>query len=406
MIRLGFGILQAIQAIRAFRLRSVFCVISVALGIGAITLIVAATEGAYKRAYDIVDRFGPDAVLILGGSEEMRALGRRERTISLADVEALRNAFPTAYLVVPMTSMGGVTVSYRSRKHRTRITGSTAEYSRSWSWPVVTGRDLTPEDVRSSRNVALLGQRVVQELFPDTDPIGKFFFVRKLAVRVVGILQERGATGAGHNLDDRIVMPLTTMMKKLLNEKHRVYAVRMRFLDQRNIGRHREEIRTFLRKRHRIQKGEPDDFRILSSKEIVRFLVALTGSLVIFIGVTGVISLIVAGFVLANLFLLSVNERVPEIGIRRAVGATRSDILWQFLCEAVFLTLLGGLLGFGIGLAAGPLLKRIADFPIHFSWKAFVLGLSLSLMVGLLFGLQPARRAAAVQPIQAVRQGG
>lgn len=402
---LWFQLADAWRAVRAYRLRAVFCTLSVALGVGAITIIVAATEGAYKRAYDMVDRFGPDAMLLFGESEEARATGRRERVITLEDVEALQQAFPTAYLVVPMSSRADMIVSYRSRKHQTRLTGATADYSRSWSWPVTDGRDLTEQDIKGMRNVALIGRTIVQELFPDEDPLGKSIFVRNQAVQVVGILEERGSAGPGHNLDDRIVMPITTAMKKILNEKDRVQAVRLRFVDPKRMEHFEAEVRQFMRKRHQLQEGQPDDFRIVSPREIVKFLVALTGSLVVFIGITGLLSLVVAGFVLANLFLLSVSERIPEIGIRRSVGARRRDILLQFLCEAVALTALGGVLGFGIGVLGGPLLQTIAGFPMHFSWKAFVVGMFMATLVGVVFGLQPARKAAAVHPIEAVRKG-
>ncbi|MEJ5349747.1 MAG: ABC transporter permease [Desulfosoma sp.] len=405
MKRFWLQCVDAWRAVRAYRLRAVFCSLSVALGVGAITIIVAATEGAYKRAYDMVDRFGPDALLLFGESEEARATGRRERTITLEDVEALRQAFPTAYLVVPMSSRGDVIVSYLNRKHQTRLVGTTSGYSLSWSWPVTEGRDLTEQDVKGMRNVALIGRTIVQELFPDEDPIGKSIFVRHLAVQVIGVLEERGSTGPGHNLDDRIVMPITTLMKKVINEKDRVQAVRMRFVNPKRMEHFEAEVRQFMRKRHQLQEGQPDDFRIVSPREIVKFLVALTGSLVIFIGITGLLSLVVAGFVLANLFLLSVSERIPEIGIRRSVGARRRDILFQFLSEAVTLTLLGGLLGFGIGVLGGPLLKTVADFPMYFSWKAFAVGMIMATLVGVIFGLQPARKAAAVPPIEAVRKG-
>ncbi len=155
--------------------------------------------------------------------------------------------------------------------------------------------------------------------------------------------------------------------------------------------------------RHKIPPEEPDDFTIISPKEIIKFLVALTGSLVIFLGVTGIISLTIAGFVLANLFLLSVRERTTEIGIRRAVGAKRQDILLQFLGESVTLTTVGGLLGFILAIASSKLLMSIAEFPIYFSWKAFVVGLLLSWIVGIVFGLQPANKAANLKPIEAIR---
>jgi len=198
-------------------------------------------------------------------------------------------------------------------------------------------------------------------------------------------------------------MPITTVMKKLQNEAKYVAVLRVRFEDQENLDRRVEELKTFLRAQHRIPDGESNDFQIFSSKDIIKFLVALTGSLVVFVGIVGIISLIVAGFVLANLFHLSVRERTGEIGIRRSVGAKRRDILFQFLGEALLLTTVGGLCGFLLGVAASELLQYVEAFPIHFSWKAFAVGLSLSWLVGIVFGLQPASRAANLEPIEAIR---
>jgi putative ABC transport system permease protein len=192
-------------------------------------------------------------------------------------------------------------------------------------------------------------------------------------------------------------------MRKLQNETKYVSALRIRFIDQENLYSYLEELKIFFRKRHGIPEGEPDDFTIISPKEIIKFLVALTGSLVVFLGITGVISLIVAGFVLANLFLLSVKERTKEIGIRRATGAKKNDILLQFLFESVVITTIGGILGFILALLSSKLLMLIAEFPIYFSWKAFVVGLLLSWVVGIGFGLQPAKRAADLNPIEAIR---
>ena len=394
---------QSLRAVKAFKLRTSFCLISVALGIASITIIVAATEGAYKKAFDIVALFGPDSVLVIGGSEEARAIGEREKTLTLADVEAVEESFPHAYLVLPMTAAANINVSYRQNKHQTFVVGSTADYSRGWTWPVVQGSDLTEEDVRGGRNVALLGVQVVRNLFGDGEPIGKYIIVKGIPVQVVGVLTERGTTPTGANMDDRVVMPITTVMRKLLNERKYVSVLRVRFTDQARLAHHQEELRLFLRQRHNLPDGEPDDFRVISPKEIILFLVALTGSLVLFLGLVGFISLLVAGFVLANLFLLSVKERTKEIGIRRAVGATRGDIRLQFLGEAVVITTLGGLAGFIIGILGSKVLTFVAEFPIHFSWKAFAAGLVLSWLVGIGFGLKPAATASNLNPIEAIR---
>lgn len=394
---------QSFKAVRSFKLRTFFCLISISLGIASIVIIVASVEGAYKRALELVSRFGHDSLLIFGGSEEARAL-QRQRTITLDDVEAVRTTFSTAYLVVPMTSVNNVSVSFRDRKYQTQVIGSTDDYSKVWTWPVIQGSDLNETDIKGLRNVGLIGQHLLKELFGDEEPIGKYIIVKGLPVQIIGILSERGTAASGQNLDDRIVMPITTVMRKLQNETRYISAFRIRFVDRENLELHRRELRDFLRMRHSIPPDEPDDFRIVSSKEIIRFLVALTGSLVAFLGIVGVISLIIAGFVIANLFLLSVRERVPEIGIRRAVGARRQDIFLQFLGESIMITSVGGLIGFLLALGASRFLKLIADFPIYFSWKAFVVGLILSWVVGIGFGLQPARYAASLSPIEAIRK--
>ncbi len=395
---------QSIRAIQAFRLRTLFCLLSVALGISSITIIVAATEGAYKKALEIVDRFGPDGLLILGGSEQSRAIGQREKTITIDDVKAMQQAFPTAYVVVPMASERDVQVSYKDRKYQTRVIGSSNDYSRAWSWPVIQGSDFTEEDVKGLRNVGLIGQHLLTELFDDEDPVGKYILLRGIPVQIVGVLSERGITPAGQRIDDRIIIPYTTLMKKIQNEHKYVTGVRMRFSDKEHLYQYADELTQFLRKRHRIPLSDPDDFRIISPKEIIKFLVALTGSLVAFLGVVGIISLIVAGFVLGNLFILSVKERAKEIGIRRSVGAKKSDIMVQFLGEALILTTAGGILGFVFGYLSSKLLVLIAEFQIYFSWKAFAIGLILSWIVGVSFGLQPASRAANINPIEAVRE--
>ena len=395
--------LQSIRAVRAFKLRTFFCLMSVALGIASITVIVAATEGAYQKAFEIVDRFGPDALLIFGGGEEARAAGQRQKTITLDDIEAVRESFYSAYLVVPMTAMRDVQITYRNNTYQSLVVGSTSDYSRVWSWPVIQGADFTEEDVRGLRNVGLIGQFLARELLGVEDPVGKTILINKIPVQIVGVLSERGTTPAGDRLDNRIIIPITTLMRKLQNETQYVSAMRIRFLDQQNLSAYVGEVRSFLRERHSIPRDEPDDFTIISPREIVKFLVALTGSLVAFLGVTGLIALVVAGFVLANLFLLSVRERSKEIGIRRAAGAKKRDILMQFLGESVLITTLGGFAGFLLAVVSSKLLTMIAQFPIHFSWKAFAIGLFLSWAVGIGFGLQPANRAANLKPIEAIR---
>lgn len=394
---------QSLQAVVALKIRTFFCTLSIAIGISAITIIVAATEGAYQKAFEIVETFGPDSIFIIGGSEKSRGIVQRPKTLTLADAEAIRSSFATAYMVVPITTVQDVIVSYKGNRYSAPVVGTTSDYSRSWSWPVVEGSDFTQEDLLRLANVALLGHETMRELFGEENPVGKTIQIRRIPVQVVGVLLERGAAQGGGNMDNRVVMPLSTVMKKLQNEAKYVSFMRVRFEDQENLEYRVEELKVFLRAQHRLPDGEPDDFQIFSPKDIIKFLVALTGSLIAFVGIVGIISLAVAGFVLANLFHLSIRERKGEIGIRRSVGAKRRDILIQFLGEALIITTAGGLCGFLMGVAAARLLQYVEAFPIHFSWKAFVIGLFLSWLVGIVFGLRPASQAAHLEPIEAIR---
>jgi putative ABC transport system permease protein len=395
--------IHSLKAVQAFKLRTLFCLTSVALGIASITIIVAATEGAYKKAFDLVAMFGSDPLLVLGGGEQQRAIGQRKSTLTLDDVKAAQQAFSTAYLLVPMTTNSTINASYKNNKYQTRVIGSTAGYSRAWNWPVIHGSEFAEADLETLKNVGLIGQYLSRQLFGEEDPVGKYILVKRIPVQIVGVLEARGTAPTGENLDDRIVMPLTTVMTKIRNDSRYISLFRIRFEDQDNLYRHAEQLRLFLRARHGILPDEPDDFRVISPKEIIKFLVAITGSLVAFLGITGVIALLVAGFVLANLFLLSVQERTKEIGIRRSVGARKRDILLQFLGESVLITTAGGVLGFVLGVLASKLLMLLADFPIYFSWKAFAIGLLLSFLIGIGFGLQPASKAANLKPIEAIR---
>ncbi|MBF0458683.1 MAG: ABC transporter permease [Nitrospirae bacterium] len=404
MNRLINNIRSAMYAVVSFKLRTFFCLFSVSLGIASITVIVASVEGAYQKAYDFVEKFGPETVLVFGGSEEQRATGEKMKALTLSDIKAIEEAFPTAVLVVPIAMKGGTGISYKDVKSQTLIIGSTEDYSRSWAWPVMEGSDLSHEDVAFGKNVCLIGNQVAVTLFKDASPIGKTILINtKIPCRVTGVLSDRSASQMGLNLNDRIIIPIGVSMKKLMKDTKYISAIKIKYQTGRSLKHWIEELRLFLRDRHQLKEGQSDDFTIVSPEEIIRFLAALTGSLVVSLGISGIVSLVVSGFVLANLFLLSVKERTGEIGIRRAVGAKKRDIFNQFIIESSLITSAGGVLGFLMGYGGSRLLASIADFPMHFSWKAFVIGFALSVVTGLVFGAAPARAAANLSPIEAIR---
>jgi len=394
---------NALKAVAAFKARTLFSLISVALGIAAVTLIVASVEGAYKKAHDIVIKFGPDSLLVFSGSQTQRAFRERPNTMTLDDARYIEKSLATASRVVPMASVNDLPVSYKNKRHQTTVIGTKTGYTESWRWPVSIGRDLMEEDINNYHNVCLLGTYVANLFFPAQDSLGNYILVDRIPCRVIGVLSERGAAPTGRNLDDRIIMPLTTVMKKIQHETRYINSIRVLFRGEKFLKPGTEKVRQMLRERHGLKDGEEDDFTMITPDEIIKLLFRLSGTLVIFLSVTGLVTLIVAGFVLANLFVLSVSERTQEIGIRRAVGAKKKDIFYQFLAEAVVITLAGGVLGFVMGISGSYLLVKIAEFPLHFSWKAFAVGLVLSLAVGIGFGIQPAKKAADLNPIEAIR---
>ncbi|WP_333473511.1 ABC transporter permease [Desulfovibrio subterraneus] len=397
---------MALTVLWAYKLRSAFVIAAIALGIASLTVIIAAHDGANRRADEITDNFGPDALLILGADITNRAVGQRSYTLTWNDAQRIRQSLPGTYLVVPMQAQYDVSASYGNNKWGVRsVIGATDNYGESWNWPLAEGRDISATDVEQGARVCLLGDSVAKELFGDTSPVGKSFFLNKIPFTVAGVLTPRGLAGGGGNLDDRIIIPLTTMMQRFGVERRYFRALRIKFVDAERMDDNVINLESLLRHLHGIREGEPNDFTILSAVEVQKFLSMIKGGLTIFLGITAAAAILVGGFVLANLFYLSVSERMREIGLRRALGADRNAIITQFLIEAVALTVIGAVVGIFIGLAMGQMLARLGLIEIHLSWKIFSYALASATAVGLIFGLRPARHAADMDPIQALRGG-
>ena len=397
------------QALLAHKARSFFVVAAVAMGIAALTVIVASVDGARRKALEIVDFFGPDAVLVLGGDIENRPVGQRLNTLTWSDARAIARSLPGAYAVLPMRSVRAVTLRYGNKNHEApTVVGATENYAATWNWPLSEGRDLSADDIAHGAKVALIGDAPAKALFGDASPIGRTVMVKNLPVQIVGRLSYRGFTGGGSDVsvDDRLIMPISTLTQRFNLDRNYFRGLRVRFHDPDLIGVHMENLRALLRHEHKLGPTIPDDFTIMSASEILKFLTAFTGGLVAFLGVTAGVAILVGGFVLANLMFLGVSERRVEIGLRKAVGATSGAILIQFLSEAVYLTLAGAILGVGLGVGLGESLSRLGMLELRLSPKIFVLSLAAALAIALAFGLRPARKAAGLDPIEALRGGG
>ena len=391
-------------ALWAYRLRSAFVVAAIALGIASLTVIVASIDGAERKAREIVEMFGPDTAFVLGGDIESRAVGQRTLTLSYEDARSIRNELPGVYLVVPMRARSNVTVRYGDRRMDLPVAvGSTAGYAEVWNWPLAEGRDFSEEDIERGAKVALIGDTPARELFGEESPLGYTILVENLPVQIIGRLAYRGMAGMGPPVDDRVILPITTLTQRFNLDRKYFRALRVKFTDPENMDFHVENLRSLLRRLHNLAPGDKDDFTILTADEILKFLSMFKGGLLVFLGITAAVAMVVGGFVLANLFYLSVSERRTEIGLKKALGAKSRVILQQFLAEAVVLTLIGALFGMLLGMGMGKLLERLEILQILFSWKVFVYSVAASVAIGLLFGLKPARQAAALPPVEALK---
>ncbi len=396
---------MAFAAFRAFKLRGVFIITAVALGVASLTVIIASVDGARKRALAILEGFGPDAVMVAGGDIKNRPVGQRRLTIAPDDVERVKNALAGVYEVIPLRVVKDVrAASEGAGMDLKTVYGGMAGYGDAWNWPVAEGRDLTDEDVEQAAKVCLLGSDAARELFSDRPPIGGFVRLRGIPLEVVGVLRPRGfAAAGGGSPDECLVTPITTLTRGFNMSRTHYTAMRVKFDDPEDMRANAAGLKAFMRRLHGLEPGDPDDFSIVSPDEILNFLTVFTGGVTLFLGVTAVVAIVAGGFVLANLFLLSVSERGVEIGLKKALGASKTAVTLQFLFEAAWLTLAGAVLGMALGVGAARLLAEMDVLKISLSPKIAVISLAGALLIALVFGLGPARRAAGVDPVQALR---
>ncbi|OPX94121.1 MAG: Macrolide export ATP-binding/permease protein MacB [Syntrophorhabdus sp. PtaU1.Bin002] len=383
-----------------YRGRVVFSFAGVALGILSICIIITTIEGANKKAKEVFEALGPDSIMVFGGGERQRAARTRISTLTFRDADALQR-IEGIYDLTKVYQVRNVTMRYREKKWQTNVIGATTNYFESFSWGFQVGSVFTGDDYDHAEAVCVIGSKVYNELFSGEDALGKTILVGKLPAKVIGVLQERGGAAAGPNIDDRVIMPLTTVMSRITNEKKYLGSIRLK--TNRDPDRTVEDVRTVLRTNHGLQGTSEDDFTIRSSKDILKFVTVISGQLFLFLGLASIVALVVSGFVLANLFYLTIQERRKDIGIRRAYGASRKGILLSFLFESVLITLMGGVAGILLSVVLGGTFEKLFDIPMLFTYKVIVFAMTFSFLTGLLSGLRPALRASRIEPIEAIR---
>jgi putative ABC transport system permease protein len=404
VIRVLMAVKIAKRALGRNLMRSILTMLGVIIGVGAVIAMVAIGQGAHASIRAKIASLGANSLVILPGSTTQSGVrigwGGRA-TLRPADVKAIQQECPAISDATPSVRL--VTqVVYANQNWATNIHGTGIEYPNIREWPLVSGSWFTQQDVDAAAKVAVLGQTVADWLFGSMDPVGQMIQMKNMPFKVVGLLTPKGQSTQGQDQDDLIFVPYTTAQKKLIGITH-IYSILASAVSNDAMGEAVEQISTLLRQRHRLLPWQDNDFSIRPLADVAEAEEESSRVMTLLLGSIASISLLVGGIGIMNIMLVSVTERTREIGIRMAVGAKKRDILWQFLVEAMMLSLTGGIVGIALGVSGSKLISALAAWPSLVSWDAVALAFVFSGAVGVFFGFYPARKAAQLDPIQALR---
>ena len=399
----------AVRSLRVNKLRSALTMLGIIIGVGAVIAMIAVGAGAQARVAEQIQSLGSNLIIVLSGSTN--AAGVRlgmgsQLTITEDDAAAIAREIPTVQVAAP-SQRGNAQVVYGNLNWATGVMGVTPDYFEARDWEVIEGRPIGSEDVDGAVKVALLGQTTALNLFGDADPLGQIIRIKKVPFTVIGLLDRKGQNSWGQDQDDIILIPLTTAKKKVLGSsqanKRAVGGISIKIRPDEDMGEAEEQIRALLRQRHRLQPSQDDDFWLRNLSELVRTQEESSRVMTYLLAAIASVSLLVGGIGIMNIMLVSVTERTREIGLRMAVGARGRDILTQFLVEAVTLSLIGGIIGIAVGLGGSHAISYFADWRTLISAESIVIAFGFAAAIGVFFGFYPARKAARLDPIEALR---
>jgi putative ABC transport system permease protein len=394
----------AMRSLNRNKLRSFLTMLGIIIGVGAVIAMMAVGYGAQYNIQQQIASLGTNVLMVFPGSSNQGGvrLGTGSMsTLTPDDLEAIRTQCSAVQMASPAIRSGGQIV-YGENNWATSVMGGTAEYFAIRNWPISSGAGFTEADVRSATKVCVLGQTIVDNLFKGADPVGSVIRIKKLPFRVVGVLAPKGQSAQGSDQDDIIIAPFTTVQKKLMGVTF-LGLLLVSAVSDDAMPEAQSQIIEVLRSRHKIQAWEDNDFTVRSQTEIASAAESTTQVLTILLASIASISLLVGGIGIMNIMLVSVTERTREIGIRMSIGARGRDILFQFLIEAMVLSLMGGTIGVIIGITASKLISALAGWPTVVSAMSVGMAFLFSAAVGIFFGFYPARKAANLNPIDALR---
>jgi putative ABC transport system permease protein len=407
VIELMLSLRIAVRALRTNKMRSFLTMLGIIIGIAAVIAMIAIGTGASKIISEQIASIGSNILLILPGSVTsggLRMGSGSTPTLTFDDAKAIMAECPAVALAAPVVR-GGAQVVYGNLNWSTMVMGITPQYLLVRDWPVVSGRSLSQSDVEGATKNCLIGKTVAENLFGAEDPLGKVIRIKKVPFTVIGLLDRKGQSPQGSDQDDIIYVPLTTGQRKLFGSQfpNSVGSIMVQAKSEQDLDRAEEQINSLLNQRHHIGPSRDVDFTVRNLTEILGVAEQSSKAMSLLLGAVASISLLVGGIGIMNIMLVSVTERTREIGIRMAIGAKERDILMQFLTEAVLLTFIGGIIGMAVGVIGAKLVSTFFDWPTLISLQAIAMAIGFSGAVGIFFGFYPARKAASLNPIEALR---
>ena len=394
--------LMAWASLVANKLRSLLTMLGIIIGVAAVIALVSIGNGVKQDIENSISSLGSNLLVVLPGAP--RTPGARPsqgsmKSLKISDYEAIAK-LEGVKAASPMTN-GSYVVIYQNKNWTTSVAGVNSNFQDVNNWTMTSGRFFSDKNVQNRERVAVVGETVVKNLFTDEDPVGKEIRVKNIPFRVIGVLKSKGNGTMGNDQDDTVLIPYTTSMERVegIDYLRRVYVVAK---DDEGIDRLQADIENLLRVRHNIKDTNLDDFNIQNMKSIMETVAQTTGTFTLFLGAVAAISLVVGGIGIMNIMLVSVTERTREIGVRKALGATYSVIVTQFLIEAVVISLIGGFIGIAFGIGASKVIGMVSGMSTVVSVPTIIMSFAFSMAIGLIFGIYPARKAAKLNPIDAL----
>jgi len=403
-MRIGSTVNVAFRALRRNKLRSFLTALGIIIGVAAVIAMVGIGNGAKAQVEAQIASLGENVILIFSGSTTssgIRTGWGNAGTLKIEDAEAIRREVP-GVIAVSEEIRSATQVAAGNQNWLTQLLGESADYLDIRQWQLADGASFTPQDVRSANKVCVIGRTTATQVFGNDDPVGQVLRIKNVPFVVTGVLTSKGLSALGSDQDDVVIMPYTSAMKRVVGGTT-LRSINVQVGDARQLPAAQQQIVSLLRQRHNIRPGKDDDFTVRGQQEIADMATAQSKTMTVLLGAIAGVSLIVGGIGIMNIMLVSVTERTREIGVRLAVGAHGRDILSQFLIEAVALSSVGGIIGIAFGVGASKVLSVYQNWPTLISLSSIIVSFLFSAAVGIFFGFYPARKAAALDPIEALR---